>query len=247
MEKTIKVEAQNGVLHIYEGKLSEPINPKKQSISGTIDAPSEFFIKRHTFFSNTIGKPTSSDGLNYSYDASYVEFDYAKNTIELFVNAGHPGEIVVKGSFIENSIFQELKINSTESYSNPAQLLAVIRHKSNIFKSIEEHKEVLTKLRNFTTSISREQKAWSDQSGRAGHSDSFVLKNPSVVGFNLYVPIFNGEKKMEIKVDVEIEIRNNNPEYFLVSAELPVLIQDYKEERFAELIKDFGPIAIIKK
>jgi hypothetical protein len=245
MEKEIKIEAKEGVVKIYEGTLPSPVNPQKQFISGTIDAPYEFFSKRHSELSE--GEKLSSDGLNYSFDASYVEFDYCQNTINLVVNAAHPGEIQVNGAFVVNSIFKELKINSTESYSNPAALLAVVRFKSNIFESIEEHGRVVTALRNYTTKISREQKAWSDQQGRAGNSDSFVLKDPSIVGFNISVPIFNGEKKSLIKISVEVEIRNNNPEYFLVSTELPVLMEEYKEKRFAELIEKFSAIAIIKK
>jgi hypothetical protein len=244
MEKEIKIEAKEGVVKVYEGYLPDPINFKAQKITGTIDAPSEFFKKRH----NKIGKnQVSSDSLNYNYDASYVEFDYVNNTIMLVVNAAHPGEIQVTGKFVENNIFSLLKINSTECYSTPNELLQMIRHKSNIFKSIEDHKQILNSLRNFTMNITREHKQWSDQRGNAGKSESFVLKEPHVLGFEINVPIFSGEPKSIIKVEVEIEIRNNNPEFFLVSPELPILMEEYKNKKFAELLEDFEDIAIIKK
>jgi hypothetical protein len=241
-----KLELKEGVNHILEGKLPEPINFKRQEIFGTINAPSEFWNKR--LLEIDIDRDFySSDKINYNYDAAYIEFDYGNNTIKLTVNAAHPGEIIVNGSFIVNRVFNELKINKDDPYSNPNELLATVRYKSELFETITGHADLVKNLRNFTAKATKDFKQWSDQKGNTGTSKSIELIEFTPLAFEIFVPIFNGEPKNKIKVEVEIEDRNGSLVFFLVSMELPRLMEDYKGKKFLDLKEDFTGIAIIDK
>ena len=245
MEDKINITANGDKINILHGELPKPINPKAQEINGTIDAPSEFWKKRIMAVSKV--DPYGSDGINYRPDVCYVEFDYGKNTIKLVVNAAHPGEVIVNGSFILNGLFASLNINTGEPYSNPNELLAIVRYKSNIFETIALHAELLKNLRNFTAKAKKNFEQWSDQKGNTGTSKSIELIEFTPLAFEIHVPIFNGEPKSKIKVEVEIEERNGSLVFFLVSTELPRLIEDYKEAKFTKLKEDFEKIAIINK
>ena len=234
------------IVNVLEGKLPEPINPKTQEISGTIDAPSEFWMKRNEIL-KPIGAVATSDNINFNPDATYVEFDYKNATIKLVVAAAHPSQITVNGEFILNSIFAELNINTKEPYSDQNVLLGIIRYKSNIFETIEAHKDFLSRLRNFTARATKEYKQYSDQKGNAGKSQVVELQEFTPLDFEIFVPIFNGEAKSKIKIEIEIEERNGSLVFFLVSAELPRLIESYKEQKFADLKANFVGIPVINK
>ena len=247
MEDKINITVSGDEVRILHGTLPKPINFEKQVIEGTIDAPSEFLKKRVAVIYAEKNSLNSSDKINFSPDAAYVVFDYGKNTIGLVINAAHPGEINVNGSFILNELFSTLKINIPEGYASASQLLGMIRYRSDIFETIEGHSEFLKRLRNFTMDVSRRYEKWSDQKGNAGEKLSTVVNEFTPLEFEIFTPIFNGEDKMKIKIDVEIEDRNGKIEFFLVSTELPRLIEDYKEKKFSLLKEDFKRIPIINK
>ena len=129
----LKLSEGGGFVEVLTGIAKDPINPKKQELSGTISAPINFWSQR---LKNLGGDEVSSDDISYNKDSTYVEFNYSYQSIKLVVNAAHPSCITVRGSFIINPLFVELKINEPVAYDSHAALLMAIKGKSNIFPSI---------------------------------------------------------------------------------------------------------------
>lgn len=251
MKENINVElnakGEKAVLHILEGKLPDPENRKPFAISGNINAPSEFWKKRNKSLAE-LNDIKSENGTNYDWSVSHVIFDHSNKYIKLIVDEGSQREIEILGTFVLNPIFKELKINDPNgAYETRDELYRALKFSGHIFKSKESHLEVLKQLQNFSGKITKTFSEFNDNKGNAGKSFETVLDGIVPLDFDIYTPIFSGEEKVELRIIVEVQERNNRPIFYLTCLEFVSEVNEYMEQKFASLKEDFADIAIISK
>lgn len=243
----LSVKGDKGILHLLEGKLPDPENRKTISISGNINAPSEFWNKRKAHL-GVIDKYVSENGTNYDKALSHVIFDHSGQKITLVIDEGSQREITVNGGFVLNPIFKDLGINDpNKAYENQQELYRALKFAGQIFKSKESHFEMLKSLQNFSGKITKTFNEFNDNKGNAGKSFEIVLDGIVPLDFDISTPIFSGEGKVDLRVIVEVQERNNRPTFYLTCLEFVSEISEYMDTKFNILKLDFEDIAIIEK
>lgn len=243
----VNAKGEKAVLHILEGKLPDPENREPITISGNINAPSEFWKKRNNALAQ-LNDSKSENGTNYDWTVSHVIFDYSNKYIKLIVDEGSQREIEITGTFVLNPIFKELKINDPNgAYENREELYRALKFSGHIFKSKESHLEVLKQLQNFSGKITKSFNEFNDNKGNAGKSFETVLDGIVPLDFNISTPIFSGEQKIDLRIIVEVQERNNKPTFYLTCLEFVSEVNEYMEQKFASLKEYFADIAIISK
>jgi hypothetical protein len=251
MKENINVElnakGEKAVLHIYEGKLPDPENRNPILLSGNINAPSEFWLKRNKALSE-LNDTKSKNGTNYDWSISHVIFDHSSQNIKLVIDEGSQREITVIGLFVLNPIFKDLGINDpNKSYESHQDLYRALKFAGHIFKTKESHLEVLKQLQNFSGKIVKTFNEFNDNKGNAGKSFETVLDGIVPLDFDISTPIFSGESKVNLRVIVEVQERNNKPTFYLTCLEFVSEVNEYMEAKFETLKGDFADIAIISK
>lgn len=243
----LSVKGDKGILHLLEGKLPDPENRKPISISGNINAPSEFWKKRNSSLAEQ-NSTSSENGTNYDFSLSHVIFNHSDQNIKLVIDEGSQREITINGSFVLNPIFKDIGINDpNRAYENQQELYRALKFAGHIFKSKESHLEMLKSLQNFSGKITKSFNEFNDNKGNAGKSFEIVLDGIVPLDFDISTPIFSGESKVDLRVIVEVQERNNKPTFYLTCLEFVSEINEYMEVKFNELKADFSQIAIIEK
>lgn len=141
----VNAKGEKTVFHILEGKLPDPENREPITISGNINAPSEFWKKRNNALAQ-LNDSKSENGTNYDWTVSHVIFDYSNKYIKLIVDEGsqREGETVFSPfGGIGSEGFQALKMKrksiSIELKSSYFKL-NLQNHKA----AVEENESVLT-------------------------------------------------------------------------------------------------------
>lgn len=203
----VDVKAIDGVseVTIRQGEASIPFTPVSTSISGDIEAPGNYFLKR-----------MKTDSINT--EAAYVEFDYVKGTIRLVLNENIKELCsIIRGSLVTNPYFEKFKIGNT--WSSPKEFGEFLRMNRRFFKDKSAYDNLLKQMLSFKARLERDIERTDNNRGNRKDmvAQSVVSDIPEM--FILEMPLFRGVAPSIFKVEIFFDIRDAGCTVQLISPE----------------------------
>lgn len=222
------VEFKGNELIIREGKATEPFNPVPQIINGNIDSPLRWIEKSKDLIPVVSGcllarilvnKETGT--INLTIDPKAQDYDCIKGELEL-----HP-DLVKFG------------INSGEQQTSH-DLAEKIKMWRSCFKSKDVAMKLVKDLRSFNAKVSKELEAHKDDRANYSLKKSQIVESNLPENFTLFVPIFKGEPKQSIEVEINIDA--DKLTCSLISPEANDYIAEFREKIIDEQIEKIRAI-----
>jgi len=222
------------MVHELTGNLADPINMKSLSITGNIDAVSDWIATRKK---------------NFKPEDAHITIDADTKTIILVIDEHHPINTIITGKFTDNPELVKFGINTTKRYA-PSELASVLKLNRIFFPSREQHTALLKNLKNHEAKITTQLKETDDDRGNTENSINTQLASNVDEKFTLQMPLFKGSaEKVKFEVNVGIELRDKGISLWLDSVELKELttekmdtimnakVKEYRDGGFTVIIK----------
>lgn len=209
MEKNIEVKlsAENKELIILTGEAEKVYHNKAIDVKGgSINSALEYLSK----------KVVDAEIIEHSK----LEFCYDKLTIDLHYDARQRNPDVIMGKLKLHPDLEKFAINSGKSYST-FELADFIKMNRHYFENKEYAMKLVSELRNFEGKVNRDLEAKADERGNRRALINQVVESNIPTGFFLELPIFVGQTKTRLEVEINI---NSSFECFLISPDLKQLI-----------------------
>jgi hypothetical protein len=174
---------------IREGEAAKAFEAKAVLVKGTIESPFRWLEKK---------------GSVMDWNECSLLVDKSTGIISLIVNEADPKGTQVVGKLELHPDFTKFNINTGEQISSH-DLAERIKMWRSCFKDKDTAMKLVKDLRNFTAKVNKELEAFKDD--RA----NYALKKSQVVDINLpqsfilVVPIFKGQPKENIEVEINID------------------------------------------
>lgn len=229
MEKELKINIENGVKEvvILHGS-AEPVFYNK-----AIEVKGGAINSVHEYLSKKVVDPVV-------IEHSKIEFCYDKLFIDLYYDARQRNPDLILGCLKLHPDLEKFNINSGKSYST-FELADFIKMNRHYFENKEYAMKLVSELRNFEGKVNRDLEAKTDDRGNKRALINQVVESNIPSGFHLEVPVFVGQEKIRLEVEVTI---NSSFECSLISPDLKELIDLKSKEILGvqlELIKKLHP------
>jgi hypothetical protein len=215
---------------VREGEAPKPLNtvqPRKREFIGDI----------HSVFSYAKERYNIPESLSEKHHDSLIEFcdDPDRPWIVLDTDINNPLSTTIKGQLLKNPDLRPFEFNRGAVFTNKS-FIAVIKENAHCFKDTHTARALIKQLQNFVAKFTTEVEDLDDKQGNTKFKIETKLEAaktgiPEILEFNM--PLFNGERKANFNVEVEIEVVMNNgkPEakFGFFSLELNQLIRDEAE------------------
>lgn len=200
------------------GEAKKVYNKEPLTLTGTIDSPSRFLEARPEL---------------YEKDRSHCKVSISEGSIELVINEDCPEtKKTIKGKIETSQIFRQLGINNPEKNYSPNELANAFKLLRSIFESRAEHMSIVKTLQNLKAKIKQDLDQNNDKRGNISNTFSQTVESNIPDGFNIIIPLIEGEKKRKIELFVTLEATNTNDiNCYLESMDAAELIDQEREER----------------
>lgn len=192
MEKGIEVKltAENKELIILTGA-AEPVYHNKaiEVKSGSINSALEYLSKK-------VVKPEI-------IEHSKLEFCYDKLYINLLYDGRQRNPDVIEGKLKLHPDLEKFSINSGKTYST-FELSDFIKMNRHYFENKDYAMKLVAELRNFEGKVNRDLEAKSDDRGNKRALINQVVESNIPTGFFLELPVFVGQEKQRLEVEINI-------------------------------------------
>lgn len=174
---------------IREGEASAPIEPIKLDIKGTINSPFNWLEKKISAL-----KVIDSN----------ILVNKNAGTITLTVSEKSPVFDTVKGSLELHPDFVKFGINSGNQIG-AHELAEKIKMWRSCFLDKETAMKLVKNLRNFQAKVNKELEAFKDDRANYALKRSQIVETNLPESFILVVPIFKGQERQNIEVEINID------------------------------------------
>jgi len=237
MKHEINLFNQDGkpiVLEVREGAALPLKEPNKVSITGNIDAVSRYIQTRK--LSTEIQM------------CSHISVDREDKSITLNIDASNFYGGVVVGKLSQAKAFTVFGINTGTEYTT-FELADFIKMNRSAFEKPSEAANLIKELNNFKAKVESEVEKLDDKRGNRTNLQRQAVDSNIPEKFTLVLPIFKGQAKQDIEVEVNINPSSLN--CTLVSPMAKEIIDTVTDEIVnAELllVKEYAPeIVVIEK
>jgi hypothetical protein len=241
-----------------EGKALDPKEPVKLIISGVLDSPLRWIQKRvnETSFGitpllgdeDTSAKETlmvdrglhSQHHSNVPLQHCHILVDREAMTIQLVISENDHYQTNVKGSLEFHPAFKRFGINSGE-YLTPFEMADLIKMNRTFFENQDVAMNLVHTLKNFKAKIDKQIEAADDNRGNKKVLLEQAVDSNLPASFNMLLPIFKGQSKE--KIEVEVYIRASDLTCTLISPEANDITERLRDEAISKVLKDIEEIA----
>lgn len=224
------INYEGSELIIREGKALEPKEPKILNISGTIETPFRWLEKKI----NSLVIIVCSLFVNKN-----------EGTIRLVTDEKNFYSDEIIGKLEMHPDFEKFNVNTGESI-NSHDLAEKIKMFRSCFKDKDTAMKLVRELRNFTAKVNKELEAFKDDRANYALKKSQIVETNLPESFILVVPIFKGQPKENI--EIEININAENLSCTLISPQANDFIAEFKDkiiDEQIEKIKELIPELVI--
>lgn len=187
---TVSLPGFNGnELIIREGRATKAYEPRPVKLTGTITTPFNWLQKKLPAIIVLVAT---------------IIFDKAAGFITLFVNERDPNFDEITGKIEFHPDFIKFGINSGEQH-NPHELAEMIKMWRSCFKSKEVAMKLVKDLRSFKAKVDKDLEAFKDDRANYNLKKSQVVQTNIPESFILVVPVFKGQPKESIEVEINID------------------------------------------
>ena len=185
--------------------------PKAVNITGQIDAPARWIEVRK----NTC-----------EWLASHVITDREGFTITLVTDERNHYRDTIQGKLELSEEIKRFGINSGE-YISAFEMSDLIKKNRSFFQSTTEAMKLVSELRNFKAKVDKEIEASDDKRGNRRILAAQVVESNLPDSFKIEIPVFKGQPK--VTLEVEVEVNPDNLSCTLVSPEANDIIQTERD------------------
>lgn len=230
-EKRINLDLSNAPggkeLIIREGKAPDPIQtiPIPVNISGTLDAPWEFWHKRRELFENS---------------ECHVQFNLEEGWLLLTCEEESHYACQVKGKLVPHALFKTLGVNREEMSYFQQDLYKQIRLLKPYFVDPEQHNKLMGELRNMNAKLTTIIKNADDQKGNKRDFIERTLQIDMCWDFQLNLPLFVGTPAKDVQIDIVANYESGSLVLYLESIDFIVKSERLKQELFDKHLENFA-------
>lgn len=191
VDEAIKNTINSGVsrdLNIRTGKLLDPREPERLDIDGNIDSVRRWIEKRKHMINS------DKAVITVMRDALTIKFDEDPNNYY---------STVINAELEISTEMKKLGINDGK-YMTCFEMADRIKRLRSYFENRQQAMELVTTLRNFKAKVEKEVEASDDKRGNRREMLSQAVDSNLPKSFNVVVPIFKGQEKQTLEVEVEI-------------------------------------------
>lgn len=235
LKEEIKEQVATGFLNIEgghnaeivfrEGKALEPKEPVKVNIIGTIDAPLRWLEKRVRIISQ---------------DNSHIMVDREQMAIILRVEEDYYYGEQITGRLELSPVFKKFGINFGKYMTN-FEMAELFKMNRSYFENRAVAMNLVTQLQNFKAKVDKDIENMDNKRGDRRILVNQVVQSNLPEAFNLQLPVFKGQEKQTIAVEVYVEPNNFN--CCLMSPEANDLIHDLTDKCIDEVLHDIREVA----
>lgn len=208
------------------------VEPNQLRLSGTINAPAEFYNKLKDL---------------HDKNKCHVIYNIKNGTILLVVDENfNKVNTEVKGTMIKNPDLQELKINHNYKYG-VKELMQTLKFNRLLFANQEENMKVVMQLQNFKAKVEKEITNMDDQRGNEAITKIQKLETGLQERFVLETEIYKGTPKKRFEVEILCQITSNDLQVWLESRELKEIEQKAAEEEIQKQLTYFSDVVCIEQ
>ena len=222
-----KMVADQGLreLVVRTGSALPPHDPIKINISGGIDAPFRWLVKRRDIICQL---------------QCHIIVNRWNMTVELFVNEKKFDFTYIKGSLELAPEFKRFGINNPDIRMSCFEMADLIKMNRSFFETRNDAMLLVSELRNFKAKVDKAIEQSDDRRGNTTMIRNQAVESNIPSEFKLLVPVFRGHGVVPLSVEVDID--PNDLSCALVSPEAA----DYIEAERSKIISNtLGDIAQI--
>lgn len=218
---------------IRHGQASEPIQvvPIKLKECGTIQAPSEYWGKRKDIL---------------DHDGCRVTYSRKNKCITLNCDEKNVYGPVVSGSLEKHPVILELGINDLDKTYTQADLIKSLRLLRPYFADPQQHVKLMKDLRNVNAKLTTIIDNADDQKGNKKDFIERQLQTNMDFSFELNVPVFVGQSKNLIRVNLIAGYQNQLLIFTMESLELVVIEESLLDQIFKTELEKFDDLVRIE-
>lgn len=186
----VKIEKLDGnTLTVLQGSFIAPKDPVKIEISGNIDSPINFLLERVS---------------ELNLKKCHLIVSREKMTITLIINEDDALTIgKISGKLELHPDFKKFKINSGETWTS-FDLADLIKMNRSFFSSKEVAMKLVSQLRDFQAKVNKQIDAFRDDRANFNVKKAQVVESNLPDVFSLVIPIFKGQVKQNVPVEINI-------------------------------------------
>lgn len=226
----INVDGNSQILTVLEGKVLDPKEPVKVNISGLIDAPSKWYLKR---------KESDNIGTN-----THVIVDRENLTIKMVIDENNHYMDTITGRLMQNPDLAAFGINTGKEWTT-SDLSKFIKMNRTCFESRDVANDLVKLLNEFKAKINKEVEKNKEANGNYSDVKKQIVNSNIPANFKLCMPVFKGANSVIFEVETYV-----NPETLTFQLISPDAVDIIKENRDAifdveiELLKELTIIEV---
>jgi regulatory protein YycH of two-component signal transduction system YycFG len=188
------------------GEAEKIIYPNKVTLSGVINTPANFYMKRKAL---------------HNKDKCHVVYDKQVGTIKLVVDEqNNTQNYEVTGAILPNPQLAPFKINSG-STTTIKDLMQILKFNRVFFADKDDNAKIVLALQNFKAKVEQTLEDSNDNRGAQGKVKISKLEHELQESFVLNMAIFKGSEPTSFKVDVCVQLTDaGSPVVWLESRDL---------------------------
>jgi hypothetical protein len=237
MDLNLTIESfDDNEIIIREGEAPPHIDPVKLTANGDIKTVSTFIKGRLTI-----------NGLQgvHAY-ATIVTVNKEAGTIQIETDPNDKFASVLSGKLEMSDELKLFGINKERKFTQK-QLIKLLKFNRIYFKDPLTHQDLLKQYTAFVFQTSTQGHANLDDRGNKSAAIAKTVDTNIPKEFTLKIPIYKGEREMEFRVEICIEVTDGGAEFWLESIELHELEQIEKEFIFKRELEACEGLVVIFK
>jgi hypothetical protein len=229
MENTFHVKFEGSEKEfVFRTGAALPVKePSVVKIDGLITAPGKYWSEKK--------------GLHVGKN-SHVLVNRKACSIILVCDEKDPYRTVVSGKLSVNPEFTKFEINNEKKQWSPNELVRLFKMNKHFFSDSSVNASVVTKLSDLKYEVNTKVERNNDFKGNKTDNMRSQLKGDVMPKpFELFINVFDGEKKEKFLVDIEVDVQDSELVCWLVSPGVSGLIQETRDtviDRELEFLKD---------
>lgn len=193
-------------LIIREGQAEKIQEPKIVSLTGTIESPKEWLLKR-------------KESGQFDAKDCHVTFSYEKLFIKLVVNESDHYATTITGQAVLNPDLVKFGVNAGKLWTKN-ELKQFLKMNRAFFKDVDSNLQIVTNLEKFSASVQTQIDDHKDDRGNKKQNIEVKVDSNLNLNFVLQMPIYIGQSDSVFQVEICFDVRENTITIWLESPEL---------------------------
>jgi hypothetical protein len=242
----IVLGADQKELVLREGKAVEIKEPLKVAINGVLDSPLKW-LKKRICANNFMIISQFAQESEVLMTHSHIIVDRDAMSIKLVIGENDHYQTTVTGKLEFHPAFLKFGINNGV-YITSFEMADLIKMNRTFFENKDVAMALVSTLKNFKARVDKQIEASDDNRGNKMALLNQVVDSNLPAGFKMVLPIFKGQAKETI--EVEVYIRASDLTCTLISPQANEIQEQLRDEEMSKVIKaieELVDIVIIEK